>query len=163
MEFLSQNKHSSDPQEEQQNKRVLGELDDFDQVVVLGDVMSSERLNVVVNNGVADRKNTANNNDSSVVANDNTVHLQTLQRKLTDRVTKEITNIGETVEDRIPNAVLTTMDHIITRTIELADRSMNASYGLAVASVTANCERGEQVENCALMGTYPIGLVLSAS
>ena len=50
-----------------------------------------------------------------------------------------------TVEDRIQNAILTTIDNIVAPKIELAIRSINASSGRDVTSVTANSERGEHV------------------
>ena len=56
-----------------------------------------------------------------------------------------MSNIVDTVEDRIQNAILTAIDNIVAPKIELAIRSINASSGRDVASVTANSERGERV------------------
>ena len=53
--------------------------------------------------------------------------------------------IIDTVEDRIQNAILTAIDKIVAPKIELAIRSINASSGRDVTSVTANSERGEHV------------------
>ena len=56
-----------------------------------------------------------------------------------------MSNIVDTVEDRIQNAILTAIDNIVAPKIELAIRSINASSGRDVTSVTANSERGEHV------------------
>ena len=51
----------------------------------------------------------------------------------------------DTVEDRIQSEILAAMDNIITPRIELAVKSVNASSGRDVASVTANSECGERI------------------
>ena len=60
--------------------------------------------------------------------------------------------IVDTVEDRIQKAILTTIDNIVAPKIELAFRSINASSGRDVTSVTANSERGEHVGTDASFG-----------
>ena len=52
-------------------------------------------------------------------------------------------DIVETVEDGIPNVILTAVDEIIPPRIELAVWLINASSGQDAASVTANLERRE--------------------
>ena len=56
-----------------------------------------------------------------------------------------MSNFVDTVEDRIHNSILATIDNIITPRIELAVSSINASSGRDAASGTANSERGERV------------------
>ena len=56
-----------------------------------------------------------------------------------------MSNIVDTVEDRIQNAILTAIDNIVAPKIELAIRSINTSSGRDVTSVTANSERGEHI------------------
>ena len=56
-----------------------------------------------------------------------------------------MSNIVDTVEDRIQNAFLTAIDNVIAPILELAIRSINASSGRDVTSVTAISERGEHV------------------
>ena len=56
-----------------------------------------------------------------------------------------MSNIIDTVEDRIQNAILTAIDNIVAPKIELAIRSINASSGRDVTSVSANSERRERV------------------
>ena len=56
-----------------------------------------------------------------------------------------MSNIVDTVEDRIQNAILTAIDNIVANKIDIAIISINASSGRDVTSVTANSERGEHV------------------
>ena len=56
-----------------------------------------------------------------------------------------MSNMVDTVEDSIQNAILTAIDNIVAPKIELPIRSINASSGRDVASVTANSERWEHV------------------
>ena len=73
------------------------------------------------------------------------VKKKTLERCLKERIDREMGNIVEADEDRIQNAILTAIDNIVAPKIELAIRSINASSGRDVTSVTANSERGEHV------------------
>ena len=57
-----------------------------------------------------------------------------------------MSNIVDTVEDRIQNAILTAVDNIVAPKIELAIRSINASFGRDATSVTANSECREHEE-----------------
>ena len=54
-----------------------------------------------------------------------------------------MSNIVDTVEDKIQNAILSAFDSIVAPKIELTIRSVNASSGRDATSVTANSERGE--------------------
>ena len=71
--------------------------------------------------------------------------MKTLERFFNERIDSEMANIVDTVEDRIQNAFLTAIDNIIAPKIELAIRSIYASSGRDVASVSVNSERREQV------------------
>ena len=54
-------------------------------------------------------------------------------------------NIGDTIKDRIQNAILIAIENIVAPKIKFAIRSINASSGRDVTSVAANSERGEYV------------------
>ena len=56
-----------------------------------------------------------------------------------------MSNVVDTVEDKIQNAILTAIDNIIAPKIELAIRSIIASSGRDATSVSANSERREHV------------------
>ena len=56
-----------------------------------------------------------------------------------------MSNIVDTVEDGIQNAILTAIENIVAPKIEVAIRSINASSGRDATSVSANSERRECV------------------
>ena len=63
--------------------------------------MGSERQNVVVQNSSVDKEFTVKNIDSSAGACENAVDVLRLEWKLNDRITKAMSFVFETVEDRI--------------------------------------------------------------
>ena len=128
----------------QSKRRLLSQLDDFDQDMYIGNTSRERQENVVVNKGTNDRDSTVKNSSNNTAVNENAVNVKTLERCLNERIDREMSNIVDTVEDRIQNAILSAIDNIIAPKIELAIRSINASSGRDVASVTANSERGER-------------------
>ena len=129
----------------QSNKRLLSQLDDFDQDMIIGSAVSERQKNAVVNKGTNDRDFTVSNPSNNTVVNESAINVKTLERCFNERIDREMNNIVDTVEDRIQNAILTAIENIVAPKIELAIRSMNASSGRDVTSVTANSERGERV------------------
>ena len=127
----------------QSNKRLLSQLDDFDQDVIIGNTTSERQEHVVVSEGTNDRDFTVGTSNVSAVVNENVLSVKTLERRFNERIDREMCNIGDTVEDRIQNAILTAIDNIVAPKIELAVRSINASSGRDVTSVSANSERRE--------------------
>ena len=127
----------------QSSKRLLSQLDDFDQDVIIGNTTSERRENVVVNGGVDDQDFTGGTSNVSSIVNENALNVKTLERCFNERIDREMSNIVDTVEDRIQNAVLTAIDNIVTPKIELAIRSINASSGRDVTSASGNSERRE--------------------
>ena len=129
----------------QSNKRLLSQLDDFDQDMITGNAASERQENVVVNEGTNDRDFTVSNSSNNTAVNESAMNVKTLERCFNERIDREMSNIVDTVEDRIQNAILTAIENIVAPKIELAIRSINASSGRDVTSVTANSERGERV------------------
>ena len=127
----------------QSNKRLLSQLDDFDQDVIIGNTASERQENVVVNEGNNDQDFTIGTSNVSSIINENVLNVKTLERCFNERIDREMKNIVETVEDRIQSAILTAIDNIVGPKIELAIRSINASCGRDVASMSANSERRE--------------------
>ena len=62
-----------------------------------------------------------------------------------ERIDREMSNIVDTVEDRIQNAIFTAIENIVAPKNELAIRSINASSEQDATSVSANLERKERV------------------
>ena len=79
------------------------------------------------------------------VINEKAMNVKTLERCFNERIDREMSNIVDTVEDRIQKETLTAIDNIVAPKIDLAIRSINASSGRDVTSVSANSERTEHV------------------
>ena len=73
------------------------------------------------------------------------MNVKILERCFNERIDREMSNIVDTVEDRIQNAILTAIGNIVLPKIELAIGSINASSGRDATSVSANSERREHV------------------
>ena len=129
----------------QSNRRLLSQLDDFDQDLVIRNAASERQENIVVNEATNDRDFTVGTSSNITAINENLVNVETLERCFNERIDTEMSNFADTVEDRIQNAVWTAIDNIVAPKIELAIRLINASSGRDVTSVTANSERAEHV------------------
>ena len=127
----------------QSNKRLLSQLDDFDQDMIIGNTANERQESVEVNEGTNDRDFTVGTSNVSSLINENVLNVKTLERCFNERIDREMCNIVDTVEDRIQNAILTAIDNIVAPKIELAIRSINASSGRDVASASGNSERRE--------------------
>ena len=128
----------------QSNRRLLIQLDDFDQDMIIGNAVTERQENVVVNEGTNDQDFTVGTSTSNSVVDGNAMNVKTLERCFNERIDREMSNIVDTVEDRIQNAILTAIDNIVAPKIDIAIRSINASSGRDVTSVTANSEREER-------------------
>ena len=127
-------------------KRLLSQLDDFDRDMIIGnDVSERQESVVVINESTDDRDFTVVTSNNDSVVNGNAMSVKTLERCFNEKIDREMSNIVDTVEDRIQNAILTAIENIVAPKIELAIRSINASSGRDATSVSANSERRERV------------------
>ena len=129
----------------QSNRRLLSQLDDFDQDMIIGNAASESQENTVVNEGTNDRDFTVSTSNDNSIVNGNVKNVKTLEKFFNERIDREKNNIVDTVEDRIQNANLTAIDNIVAPKIESAIKSINASSGQDVSTGSANSERREQV------------------
>ena len=129
----------------QSNRRLLSPLDDFNQDIIIGNAASERQESIIVIQGTNDRDFTVGTSSIGLATNENTVNVKTLERYFIERIEREMSNIVDTFQDRIQNAILTAIDSIVAPKIELAFRSINASSGRDATIVTANSERGERV------------------
>ena len=113
--------------------------------MIFGNAVSEKQENAVVKEGSNDREFTVGTFNNDSVVNGNAISVETLERCFNESIDREMSNIIDTVEDRIQNAILTAIDNIVAPEIELAIRSINASSGRDVTSVSANSERRERV------------------
>ena len=129
----------------QSNRSLPSQLDDFDQVIVIGNNASERQGKILVDESTNDREFAVSTSSINITVNESTANVKTLERCFNERIDKEMNNIVDTVADKKQNAFLTAIDNIIAPKIELAIRSINASSGRDMTSVTANSERGEYV------------------
>ena len=94
----------------------------------------------MVNEGTNDRDFTAGIFSDNSTVNGQAMNVETLESCFNERIDREMSNIVDSVEDRIRNAILTAFDKIIAPKVELAIRSRNASSGRDATSVSANSE-----------------------
>ena len=113
--------------------------------MIIGNAASERQENIVVNEGTNDRDFTVSTSSSNIAINKYAADVKTLERCFNEKIDREMSNIVDTVEDKIQNAILTVLDNFVAPKIELAIRSINASSGRDATSVIANPERGEHV------------------
>ena len=113
--------------------------------MVFGNAASERQENVVVSEGTNDRDSTVGTSNNDLVFDENVMSVKTLERCFNERIDREMSNIVDTVEDRLQNAILTAIENIVAPKIDLAIRSINASSGRDATSVSANSERKEHV------------------
>ena len=119
-------------------------MHDFDQDMIIGNTSSERQENVMVSKGTIDRDFIVSNSSDDTAVNESAVNVKTLERCFNERIDRGMSNIVDTVEDRIQNAILTAIENIVAPKIELSIRSKNACPGRDATSVTANSERGER-------------------
>ena len=127
------------------NEKLLSQLDNFDQDMNFGNAASERQENAVFNEGTNDRDFTDSNSSNNTAVNESAMNVKTLERCFNERIDREMSNIVDTVEDRIRNAILTAIENIVAPKIELAIRSINASSGQDVTSASATSERREYI------------------
>ena len=89
------------------------QLDDFDQDIIFGNAASQSQENTVVIEGTKDRDLTIDASSNTLAINENTVNVKTLESCLNEGIDREMSNIVDTVKDRIQNAILTTIGNIV--------------------------------------------------
>ena len=83
----------------QSNRRLLSQLEDFDQDMIIGNAVSERQENTVVNEGTNDRDFTVGTSSNDPIVNANAMSMKTLERCFNERIGREMNNIVDTVED----------------------------------------------------------------
>ena len=112
--------------------------------------MSDKQENDTVNEGTGDQEFTVGNLEKNLTADEKVVQVKTLERCFNEMIDREMNNLVDAVEVKVQNTSLTAIDNFATPKIELAIRSIHASFGQDATSVTANSERGEHIGITAL-------------
>ena len=114
--------------------------------MVISNAVSEKQKNAVVNEGTSDGDFTVGISSNDSIVNGNAMSVKTcVERCFNEKIDRELSNIVDTVENRIQNAILAAIDNIVAPRNDLANRSVNASSGRDVTSVSANSQRGERV------------------
>ena len=72
----------------QSSRRLLSQLDDFDQDMIIGNTSNAREENVVVNEGTNDRVFTVGTSNNDSVVNGNAISVKTLERCFNERIDK---------------------------------------------------------------------------
>ena len=64
----------------QSNRRLLSQLDDFDQEMIIGSAASERQENIVVNEGTNNRDFTVGTSSNNIAINESTMNVKTLER-----------------------------------------------------------------------------------
>ena len=85
----------------QSSRRLLSQLDDFDQDMIIGNTVNERQEKTVVIEGTNDRCFTVGTSSNNSFVNENAMSLKTLERRFNEGIDREMNNIIDTVEDRI--------------------------------------------------------------
>ena len=89
----------------QSNRRLFSQSDDFGQDIIFGNTASHSQKNIIVNGCTGHRDFTVGTSDSNLMTNENTVNVKYLDRCFNERIDRDMSNIVDTVEDRIQNSI----------------------------------------------------------
>ena len=90
----------SNHRKRQTNRKILIQLDDFDQDVIFGKAMNNRQENTTVKEGTADQEFTVGNFDGGQAVIESVVNVETLEKCFKKRIGKQMGNIVDTVEGR---------------------------------------------------------------
>ena len=74
--------------------------------------MSDSQENATLNEGTGDQEFTVGTSGNNLMTNENTMKVKTLERGFIEKIASEISNIGDRVESRIQNAILTSLGSV---------------------------------------------------
>ena len=114
----------------QSKRRLLSQIDDFSQDIIICNTMSDRQETATVNEGSGDQEFIVHNPGSNSAANQYFVDMKTLEKCFNERIDREMGVIVDTVEKKIQNANLTAIDGNVASKIGLAKKSINASSGV---------------------------------
>ena len=99
--------------ERQSNGRLLNQIDDFDQHIIIGNAASEGQENIPVNEGTSDQDFTVGTGSNNLTTNENAVNAKTLERRFKEKTDREMSNFVDTVKGRVQNAIWTAIDNIV--------------------------------------------------
>ena len=102
----------------QLKRRLLSQLDYFEQDMIIGSAVGERQENTVVNESTNGQDFTVGTSNDSSIVNGNVMNVKNLERFFNERIDREMNNIIDTVEDWMQNAILTAIDNIVAPKIE---------------------------------------------
>ena len=75
--------------EKQSNRKLLSQLNDFDQFIIIGNTVSKRQENATVNEGTGDQDLTGGTSDNKLQTNEIKVNVKTLERCFNDRIDRK--------------------------------------------------------------------------
>ena len=99
---------------------LLSQLDDFHRDIMIGNPARERGENIMVKESTIDRDFSVGTSGSNLTTKENPVKVKTLQRCFNEKIDWEMSNIVDTVEDKIQKASFTAIDNIVAPEIELA-------------------------------------------
>ena len=106
----------------QQNRKLLSQLDWFDQIIIISNMTGGNGRSFEVRKGQVDPKII-----SQTLTNENKLSIQTWEKNLRGRITGKVDIDVDKFGMRLGTTILAIAKFIITVTIELAVRWVNAS------------------------------------
>ena len=79
----------SNRKKRQSNRRLLNQLYDFDQDMIIGNAVSERQENVLINEGTNDRDFTVGISNNISVVNENALNVEALERCFNDESTEK--------------------------------------------------------------------------
>ena len=84
---------ASTRKKKQSKRRLLGQLDDFDQDVIIGNTVRDRQENATVIEATSDQEFTVGNLCSDLATNENAVNVKTLEKCFNEKIDREIGNV----------------------------------------------------------------------
>ena len=80
---------------------------------ILRNTASDRQENATVKEGTVNQELAADSHENSLAIIENAVNMKTRERCFSEMIDREVSNLVDTVEDRIQNAILTAFDSIV--------------------------------------------------
>ena len=129
----------------QQNKRLLSQLSESDTDFMIG--RNNHETHTESGTNTVEKNMTSNNANDPTQANSSQVDVHTLEKNIVGKVRSEVGNVMAMVQTRVQDAILTAMKSVMIPRVELAIKSVNASFRQNTASVVPESDQSDFSRN----------------
>ena len=116
--------------EKQSNKKLLSQLSESDADFMIG--QSNHTAEAESRENMTSRGNILNNTNDTTQVNYPQVDMHILEKNIVSKVRSEVDNVMTTLETTVQDTILTAIESLMIRSVELAMKSTNASSGRSV-------------------------------